>query len=839
MTSDGGSPPSGVDSFDALAEALGDLRRESGSPSYAAIAARVGEVRAARGSRGVPGKVTVYDCFRAGRRRVDAALVRDIVVALGHSEAVADEWRRLAGALGGSRAGDHVVTEVISGNGGPAGERRADRNDLLHDETMLRSLTARVTVFTGMPGVGKSTCALAVAERLRPDHLTIRVHARGYDPALPASDPLDVLRSVVHRLDPRVDHRASGAVLRRRLAELGDRHDIVVIVEDLPSAAHVSPLLVRARRLRYVLTSRSSLDALDGLAAVERLTLERRPMRPLPQHAVAEHIRAVLGHDAGAADIERLASLSGGIVLDLEIMLRFALDNPAWTVGDVIERFASQPPDDRMRPVLATSVAALAEAPAALFRRLGLVAGPVSARLLTDGDPGARGALDALRSAHLVDAASDGVVTMHDTVRAFARRSALETDPFSVRTHFATGIVARARALVAGHDPGTLADPHLVGDVWAAAVLASDHGLDADVVGLAMASSEDLGVSGFWSETLDLLERAEAVVGPGDRAEIALLRARACEKLGRFDEALALLHRVRRLGDEPVPGRTSNIIGNIHRWRGEYPAALDAYARALATARAAGSDITAGRALGNSADVRRVLGDYPAAEQLYAEALGVSGRIGDAVNLSIVRSNRALLLASTNRAEEAVAEFDALLAEQSAGTDIAHVLVVRAIPLLTLGRVGDARRSVARAREIAGRSGSFDVVPEALNMEAELLRRGGGLEEAERAATEARRAGEELGSPLILIESDRILAAIALDRGDVGSARRQASVALAEADRVGDRVEAARASLILGVVERRAGDDERADRWFSAAVVAFERMGHTLLEEAEATRDRG
>jgi tetratricopeptide (TPR) repeat protein len=834
----GARPPKGVEDFDAFARALGDLRRMSGSPSFTEITARVADLRKRRGSRDAPGKVTVYDCFRPGRRRLDAALVRDIVLAIGHSETDADEWRLLASTLGGRLIGDHVAGTLVPR------VVRIDDVESIHGPVIVAPATAAVTLLVGLPGVGKSTCALEVAERSRgagADAVVVRVSARGYDSALPPSDAADVLRAVVRTVAPRVDHRAPVAVLRDRLVEVGNDRDITVIVDDVASAAHLAPGLVPARRLRYVLTSRSTLDGLDTLAAAEGMAVERRTVGPLAESTVAARVRDVLGARATPPDaVARLAGLSGGIMLDLEIMLRFAVENRSWTLADVIERFAAQSPDERLRPVLATSVMALADRETRLFRRIGLLAGPVSRRLLAeeeDTDEVAP-ALEALRAAHLVEVSADGVVTMHDTVRAFARRAALEAEPFSARALFANAVVERVVAAIDARDPDSLVDGVVVGDIWSAAMIAADHGLDRELVRLAIRSSEDLGVSGSWSETSELLRRADGVAEDADRLEIAHLLARACEKLGRFDEALDHLHRAQRLGGEPVPGRTWNIIGNVQRWRSDFPAALQAYGRALDVARSAGNAVTEGRAIGNIADVHRILGDYVEAGALYDRALGVSEAADDRVNLSIVRSNRALLFASSNRAEEAIAEFDALLAENAVGTAVAHLLVVRAIPLLALGRVDEAEESVERARGIAGRSDSFDVVPEALNQRAEVLLRRGDVVGAEQSAIEARRAGEEIGSPLILVEADRLLAAAAVARGDDDTAFRRASAARRGGERIGDRVEAARAALILGGIERRRGDAVAAASWYNDAVGVFREVGHTFLRDAEALAAR-
>lgn len=82
-------------SFDEIAGDLQALRVAAGSPSYAEIALRITRLREERGepeAQARPARTTVYDAFRAGRRRIDTALVLDIVRALGADEPEVERW---------------------------------------------------------------------------------------------------------------------------------------------------------------------------------------------------------------------------------------------------------------------------------------------------------------------------------------------------------------------------------------------------------------------------------------------------------------------------------------------------------------------------------------------------------------------------------------------------------------------------------------------------------------------------------------------------------------------------------------------------------------------------
>jgi len=72
------------------------LRLSAGDVSYAQIAERVRRLRADRGANEAEayvGRSTIYDAFRAGRRRINPALVADIATVLGEGADRAAYWR--------------------------------------------------------------------------------------------------------------------------------------------------------------------------------------------------------------------------------------------------------------------------------------------------------------------------------------------------------------------------------------------------------------------------------------------------------------------------------------------------------------------------------------------------------------------------------------------------------------------------------------------------------------------------------------------------------------------------------------------------------------------------
>lgn len=82
--------------LDEVVDGLRAMRLAAGQPSYAELALRIARLRAERGMSEGQARVartTVYDAFRAGRRRLDLDLVLDIVRALGGTQDEVIDWR--------------------------------------------------------------------------------------------------------------------------------------------------------------------------------------------------------------------------------------------------------------------------------------------------------------------------------------------------------------------------------------------------------------------------------------------------------------------------------------------------------------------------------------------------------------------------------------------------------------------------------------------------------------------------------------------------------------------------------------------------------------------------
>ncbi|MEO5533756.1 MAG: ECF transporter S component [Pseudolysinimonas sp.] len=100
-----------------MVEDLQRFRIDAGDVSYSELALRIGQRRESKGFSPAAARVarsTVFDAFQLGRRRMNAALVEEIVLALGSSENEARAWRERSLAARGQALGHPVRTAPAS-----------------------------------------------------------------------------------------------------------------------------------------------------------------------------------------------------------------------------------------------------------------------------------------------------------------------------------------------------------------------------------------------------------------------------------------------------------------------------------------------------------------------------------------------------------------------------------------------------------------------------------------------------------------------------------------------------------------------------------------------------
>ncbi|MET9815171.1 BTAD domain-containing putative transcriptional regulator, partial [Streptomyces sp. NPDC006355] len=309
-------------------------------------------------------------------------------------------------------------------------------------EALGRALTAPTphptAVVSGMPGVGKSALALhvahALAERFPDGQLYLNLH--GATPGMTPLTPGQALTALLRDLGTEPGRipeppDAAAALLRSLLAPTRT----LLVLDDAASAAQVRPLLPGGAGCAVIVTSRSPLTALDGVA--------RFPLAPLSDEESADLLRAASGRAGldGSDAARLLVELTGRLPLALRVVAARLAARQALTPDVLAGQLVAA--DDRLRHLeyddlsvrrsLAVAQDALAaserevDRDAALtLRRIGALdlptyGAPLLARLTGTGETRTEAALDRLVDVALLEETAYGRYAPHDLVRDFAR----------------------------------------------------------------------------------------------------------------------------------------------------------------------------------------------------------------------------------------------------------------------------------------------------------------------------------------------------------------------------------------------------------------------------------
>jgi tetratricopeptide (TPR) repeat protein len=732
VVNDGSGPaalpdPGGARTLDELVDRLRLLKAWSGAPSYETIKDRVNASwqGSGRPPADMTAKSTVADCFKRGRRRVDAELVVAVVAAMhpdpgyvaqwrqalrvvlseidaagqvrvhdtlpddlahftGREEALAGLWAAIGLPGGGSGAG--------SGGGAAAGEPPA----------------GRVVALEGMPGVGKTRLAVhfghLLLRRLPFDHVLF-VDLRGVHADQPPVAPGAVLDGFLRLLGvpgAGIPHDLDRREAAYRQQVTGRR--VLVVLDNAVDEAQVRRLLPRSPGCAAIVTSRRSLA---GLEAATRLTLD--VFTPGEALSLLTRVAPALPAGDDPEALLRVARRCAYLPLALDLVGTHMGAKAGWTATDhaewLDERHRSHRLDDAVDVALNLSYGGLPPAVQGTFRLLGTHPGhdadAYAVAALADVDLATAGEhLDRLAAEHLLRASAPGRYVFHDLVRAFAVHRAQEEDGASSR-----------RAAISRLLDHQLCTASLAMDVL---VPAEQHRRPR--VPDSRTPRPELGEreAQEWLETerANLVAAAVHAAGHGRPDHTIALAAtlfRHLDSGGHFQDARTLhthaRDAARACGDLEGEARALLNLGTVHERWGHYEESIARTSAAIDLYERLGMRLEHARALGNRVGGYERMGDYQRAIEDVERSLALFREVGGhALDEARALANLGVLSGRLGRLDEAIAHNEHALevCRRLAYRDgEMWGLVNLADAYLAAGRPGDALPHAAGALELA------------------------------------------------------------------------------------------------------------------------------------------
>ncbi len=826
--------PGAARTLDELVERLKSLKAWAGNPSYDVITDRINAAwtGAGRPPAELARRGTVVDCFKPGRRRVNADLLVAVVEALHPDAGYVVHWQQaLRSVLGETRAAAQVkALDRLPGDLADFTGRGAELQRLLrlgeHPEAVLATIE-------GMAGMGKTQLAIHAGHLLAAQRAFDRVlfvGLRGFhpDPAQPPADPAAVLDSFLRllgRSGQQIPHDLGARATLFQKMLTGQR--VLLLLDDAADEEQLRPLLLRGPGCLTLVTSRRSLAGVPGtirlvikaFSADEAVDLLKRTAPEVP-----------VGSDPQALD--RIAHRSGYLPLALGLLAARMRTATGWTLTDhadrLDERHREQRLDSGVELALGLSYDHLPPRHRRLLRLLALHPGPdfdgyAAATLIETGDGTASEGLQQLCREHLLHEAPPGRYAMHDLVRAHAvQRGADEDRPADRHAalsrlfhhYLATASAAmdslypadrarRPRIKATGTPIAPVGDlaqarawldaerPNLVATAICAAAQAG-HEL---ITQLASTLVRYL-ISGYPHDAITIFDQARrAARAAGDsaaEAQALLDLGTVHGGLGRYAEANDYLQRAleafRRAGDRIGRARALGNLGAVAQRRAECKQAKDFHQQAFMLFDEAGDALGAARALNNLGQVEARLGHHDLAAGHLQRGLDLHRRIGDKtgeggalINLGNVETMRGRHAVAAEHHARALDLFRVM------GHQSGQAWALDGIGAARTGqrRPGEAAEHHRAALEIFQQIGERDGEACALN----------GLGEAEHLAGQHHRAAQHHCAALAIATEIEVfdqearahdgLARLSLDAGKLGDAQHHWREALTRYTRLG------------------------------------------------------
>lgn len=460
--------------------------------------------------------------------------------------------------------------------------------------TSARPGSPAVSVITGMPGVGKTRLAVEAALRLAQEYpdgqLYLEFHAH-HDGTAPLG-PDEALRRLLEMAGVGLPRAPQN---RKELAALwqGEVQSsrMVIVLDDVPDAAAIAPLLPAAGSCAVLITTRRHLT---GIAGASVLSLE-----VLPEHD-AVTLFALTAGPQNADDLGAVAAIVRSFgCLPLAVTLaasRLREKGGPSTAAELIRDITESgvlpatlgATGGKLMSALAASYNALTGEQQRFFRLLGmspcLTFTPQSAAAIADV-PVARAQemTRDLLDRHLAERAAGDRFGLHDLLRGFAAFCA-ERDSSRQERRDAGRRVLDYYLRTAGHADHDLY-PHRERLNAGPAPLAKVAGPDPSQDSREWLEAE-------WPNILKAADYAARHEWKRHCAQLACLLSEFLDIRGCWEEALGLhtlaLRASRDLGDQRLIARSLINLSRVCQQKGLHQAALDHARKALEASQAAG-----------------------------------------------------------------------------------------------------------------------------------------------------------------------------------------------------------------------------------------------------------
>ncbi|MFF7341952.1 helix-turn-helix domain-containing protein [Streptomyces sp. NPDC008163] len=295
-----------------------------------------------------------------------------------------------------------------------------------------------VAVVSGVPGSGKTTLALRLAEERRPDFPdgAFFIDLRGLEDRPPTPDETVVRLLSAWGVEEARIGRLTGEERLALYQSTAARLRAVVVLDNAGHEAQVRVLLPAEGRMLVIVTSRRPLTGLSGVRRLELGALAESESTALLR-SVVDDGRVDADPDAAA----RVTALCGHLPLALRVAANWAVTRSGWGLRRLADRLADE---DRRVDVLSAgdlgvgsafqlSYSRLAPETARVFRLLSLIPGgdfgiPYAAVLAETSAVEAEDRLEELLEAGLLMTSVGDRYRFHDLLRLYGRSRNRGTD---------------------------------------------------------------------------------------------------------------------------------------------------------------------------------------------------------------------------------------------------------------------------------------------------------------------------------------------------------------------------------------------------------------------------